>query len=395
MGNTFSTPSRPPSASASSVFNLSEPRRPRKGLSATLHAYPRRSIFAPDEDEPDDFTNTPHDGVLVGWTQTEQGFVIPQIRSLPTSIPLDDTIFNSPRPLPWVEREKRSRSPVPSARSIPRMRQFSIESMRSIRRELRVVNDSRPGSAWSLDEGRRELRVVNGSRPASAGSLCEGRGNGRWSSIEDREYDSDSDSGSWHERPDVNVEDEVEYVQGEKQSLKRNDSAHDSGYSTMAADAMSDSTESIEPYGWEEAAGYISPNEAKLSCYSPTIKSPTLNTSFKSPPMSPALSTTMPQEVVQYLNDERQESAYISQILKKHPFDEWTEWRTTLTDLLMIPEEEEPQISSTPVMRPVTPPPPPSIPPEPRSPSRRKSLFNFAKVISTKNVLNKRKSVLW
>jgi hypothetical protein len=276
------------------------------------------------------------------------------------------------------------------------MRQFSVESMRSIRRELRVVNDSRPGSAMSMDEGRRELRVVNSSRPASAGSLYEGKRRPRWSRMEDHGYDSDSDSDSesWLERPDM--EEQLECVPEEKQGLKRNDSAHDSGYSTIAADAMSDSTESIEPFGYEEAAGYVSPNEAEPSCYSPTIKSPTLKTSITSPPMSPALSSIIPQEIVQYFNEERQESAYISQILKKNPFDEWAEWRTTVTDLLMIPEEEESQIPSTPITRQVVTPPPPPIPTEtPRSPSRRKSLFNFAKVISSKNVLNKRKSVLW
>ena len=392
MGNTFSTQTQLTATPASSLFNYSEPKRPRRNASRRLSAYPRRSIFPPDENEPDDFTDSRHDGVLVGWTRTEQGFVIPQIRSLPTSIPLDDTIFNSPRPLPWLEQEKRSRSPVPSARSIPRMRQFSVESMRSIRRELRVVNDSRPGSAMSMEEGKRELHVVNPSRPASAGSVYEGRRHSRWARMEDHGYDSDSDSepDSWQERPDV--EEQFHYVQ-EQKSLQRHDSTHDSGYSTMAADALSDSTVSFEPYGWEEAAGYASPSEAEPSYYSPTIT--TFKPSLHSPPLSPTLSTNMPQEVIQYLNDERQESAYISQILKKHPFDEWEEWRTTVTNLLMIPEEEEPQIPSTPITRPITPPPPPIPSETPRSPSRRKSIFNFAKVISPKNVLNKRKSVLW
>lgn len=242
-----------------------------------------------------------------------------------------------------------------------------------------------------MEEGRRELHVVNPSRPASAGSVYEGRRHSRWARMEDHGYDSDTESepDSWQERPDV--EEQFHYVQ-EQKSLQRHDSTHDSGYSTMAADALSDSTVSFEPFGWEEAAGYASPSEAEPSYYSPTIT--TFKPSLHSPPLSPALSTNMPQEVIQYLNDERQESAYISQILKKHPFDEWEEWRTTVTNLLMIPEEEEPQIPSTPITRPVTPPPP--IPSEtPRSPSRRKSIFNFAKVISPKNVLNKRKSVLW
>ena len=321
--------------------------------------------------------------------------MIPQIRSLPTSTPLDDTIFNAPRPLPWVEREKRARSPVPSARSIPRMRQFSIESLRGIRRELRVVNDSRPGTPMSWEEERRELRVVNNSRPASAGSLCGGRRGRQWSKLQDCGYDSDSDSDSESGQARPDLQEHSERVEGERQSLKRNDSAHDSGYSTMAADAMSDSTESIEPYGWEDAAGYVSPSEADPSCYSPTIKSPSFNVSLKSPPMSPSLSTTMPQEVIQYLDEERQESAYISQILKKHPFDEWSEWRTTVTNLLMIPEEDEPPIQSDIMQRPETPPPLPVSTESPRSPSRRKSLFNFAKVIQSKTALNKRKSVLW
>src|SRR5205814_7182653 len=132
MGIIQSLPTSPQTP-ASSKFLTNYPtvrQRIRKSLPPPPNGYPRRSIFADDELEPDDFcATTPHDGVLLGWTRTEQGFIIPQIRSIPLGTPLDDTIFNSPR-LPWVERT-RSRSPAPSARSIPRMRQFSIESLRS------------------------------------------------------------------------------------------------------------------------------------------------------------------------------------------------------------------------------------------------------------------------
>jgi hypothetical protein len=302
----------------------------------------------------------------MGWTRTEQGFVIPQIRSLPQSTPLDENIFSlddpilsSPR-LPWVER--RSRSPAPSARSIPRMRQFSIESFRDMKRELRVVNDSRPPTATSVDGGRSPLK---------------------WSHDSDMEEDyDDSDSGSfsWQAIPDRDGG--FEGVRGERQSLKRYNSTNDSGYSTMAyTDAWSCSDDTDEPYWWEEAAGYQTAMQS-FESIQPT------------PHTTPTISTIMPPEEVKYLYDERQESAYISKLLRNHPFDEWTEWRTAVTNLLMIPEEEE--IQTPPPVPPKTPktPPPTATPTEtPRSPTRRKSLFNFT--ISTKNVLNKRKSLLW
>src|SRR6266496_230590 len=104
MGNTSSIPSTPsstpPQTPASSTFLTNNPRlrqRIRKPLPPPPTAYLRRSIFAADELEPDDFCTSPHDAVLLGWTRTEQGFVIPQIRSLPMATPLDDTIFNTPR----------------------------------------------------------------------------------------------------------------------------------------------------------------------------------------------------------------------------------------------------------------------------------------------------------
>ena len=90
------------------------------------------------------------------------------------------------------------------------------------------------------------------------------------------------------------------------------------------------------------------------------------------------------------LHEERQETAYISNLLRNQPFDEWAEWRTNVTKLLMIPEEEEVQ------HRPVTPmnSHQDSVQTAQRSPGRRKSLFNFAKA-TTKAVLSKRRSVIW
>jgi hypothetical protein len=353
MGNTSSTPftatnTSLPQTPASSFFNLTNPQPPRQRIRKPLPpppvAYQRRSIFQEDEDEPDDFcTNTPHEAVLLGWTRTEQGFVIPQIRSIPFATPLDDTIFNSPR-LPWVERS-RSRSPVPSARSIPRMRQFSIESLRSCaRRELRVVNTSRPNSVKSMERMSEETDVEGAD-------------------------DNDSDAGSfdWQAFPDPI--DEFQDYEGEthclSSSLKRGNSTNDSGYSTMAGDTGSCSSVSEDPWWWEEAAGY---STTSLDL--------------------PASSILTSEDGGQYLHEERQESAYLSNLLRSQPFDEWTEWRTNVTKLLMIPEEEEMQ------QRPTTPINQKEKPPAPRSPSRRKSLFSFAKV-TTNIVLNKRRSVIW
>jgi len=165
MGNTSSSEqsssSAPPSTPASSFFNLANPptRHRRKSSTQGQVAYPRRSIFANDEDEPDDFCTSPRDAVLLGWTRTEAGIIIPQIRSFAMPTPLDDTIFNSPR-LPWVEAGKRrAQSPVPSARSIRMMRQFSIESFPSVvrKRELRVMNASRPTSMEFCYEGEEDM----------------------------------------------------------------------------------------------------------------------------------------------------------------------------------------------------------------------------------------------
>src|SRR5271163_1949331 len=154
MGNTSSTPDSPPlsettSTSTSSLFT-SLPVPAAKLRRQSTHpplpsAFPqRRSFFPPDEHEPDDLIpiTSPHENILLGWTRTETGLIIPQIRNIPLITPLDDTIFNSPR-LPWVHvgegiggraRGTRSRSPVGSVTSIPRMRQFSIESLRSVPR---------------------------------------------------------------------------------------------------------------------------------------------------------------------------------------------------------------------------------------------------------------------
>ena len=350
MGNISSSEpssSPPPSTPASSFFNLANPqvRHRRKSSNPGQVAYPRRSIFANDEDEPDDFFHSPRDSVLLGWTRTEAGIVIPQIRSFAMPTPLDDTIFNSPR-LPWVEK-RRAQSPVPSARSIRVMRQFSIESFPSVRkRELRVVNVSRPTTSMSMERGG---------------------------------VDSDDESVDWEEfQQPVAMEpyrgDENECEETLRSiSLKRGNSTNDSGYSTMVPDTASCDSSSIseDPWWWEEAAGY--------------------STHIYDDPAGRIHATT--DDAIHYLHEERQESAYLSTLLRSRPFDEWSEWRTNLTQLLMIPEEEEsPAHHNT---RPVTP-----VnnhvnkSDTSRSPTRRRSLFNLAKV--TKNiVLSKRKSLLW
>ena len=219
------------------------------------------------------------------------------------------------------------------------MRQFSIESLRSSR--------------------RRELRVVNVSTPTTTMSF--GKGFGDESDIEDIDDPSDSDSFDWQAFPDPidgfrSNEDEDNCFAS---SLKRGNSTNDSGYSTMAADTGSCSSVSEDPWWWEEAAGY--------------------STNFYDD-----------SDAIQYLHEERQETAYLSNLLRTQPFDEWTEWRTNVTKLLMIPEEEEVH------PRPVTPinPSKDYVQAAPRSPGRRKSLFNFAKA-TTKIVLRKRRSVLW
>ena len=315
---------------------------PREHQQSSPAPYPRRSIFAPDEHEPDDFT--PHEGVLLGWTRTEHGVIIPQIRSLPLGTPLDfdDTIFNASPRLPWMEH--RSRSPVPSARSIPRLRQISVGSLRSMRRrELRVVNVSRPPTpATSIDSAYEdEEEELLGSKPVRQ-------------------------SFDWDAFP-ARVEEYVlspgEECAGDV-TLKRGNSTNDSGYSTLVADdTASCSTASEDPWWWEEAAGY-----KDTSSYEPLFSS---------------------RESVQYLEHQRQESAYLSSLLRSQPYDEWAEWRTTVTQLLMIPEEEEPAETKPPNTPASVDKPLPGVP---KSPSRRRSFFNFAK---KKITLEKRRSVLW
>ena len=210
----------------------------------------------------------------------------------------------------------------------------------------------------SLRSIRRELRVVNVSRPTSM-SFEKGSGDELDQDVDDP---SDSDSFDWQAFPDPigNFQGFGEEGHCLSSSLKRGNSTNDSGYSTMAADTGSCSSVSEDPWWWEEAAGY--------------------STNFLDD-----------SDAIQYLHEERQESAYLSSLLRSQPFDEWTEWRTNVTKLLMIPEEEEIQ------ERPVTP-----INSNqddvqktaPRSPGRRRSLFNFAKA-TTKVVLSKRRSVLW
>ena len=356
MGNISSSEqpssSPPPSTPASSFFNLANPpvrHRRKSSIPQGQVAYPRRSIFAPDEDEPDDFCQSPHDAVLLGWTRTEAGIIIPQIRSFAMPTPLDDTIFNSPR-LPWVEK-RRAQSPVPSARSIRIMRQFSIESFPSVRkRELRVVNVSRPTTAWSMER--------------------------RFDELEEEGMDSDEDSMGWeglHRSKTMEryLSDDEE-CQGTltSMSLKRGNSTNDSGYSTMVPDTASCSSSDIseDPWWWEEAAGY------STSIYDDVVYTAQSN-----------------EDATDYLHEERQETANLSTLIHSDPFDEWTEWRTNVTRLLMIPEEDESANSQ----RPITPVNTIVDPKETtRSPTRRRSLFNFAKV--TKNIgLSKRKSVLW
>lgn len=356
MGNISSSepssPSPPPSTPASSLFNIAVvPARHRRKSSVPQSqvAYPRRSIFAHDEDEPDDFCQSPRDAVLLGWTRTEAGIIIPQIRSFAMPTPLDDTIFNSPR-LPWVEK-RRAHSPAPSARSIRMMRQFSIESFPSVRkRKLRVVNVSRPTTGRSMERRFDEV---------------------------DEGVDSDGESVDWEElqrskplRQYTSDDEECDETL-RSTSLKRGNSTNDSGYSTMVPDTAScDSSDiSEDPWWWEEAAGY------STNIYDDEI----IYTEHST------------EEPTHYLHEERQETAYLSTLLRSNASDEWAEWSTNVTRLLMIPEEDESPNSQ----RPATPVNTIVDPTEtPRSPTRRRSLFNFAKV--TKNIaLSKRKSLLW
>ena len=351
----FSLPiSTIPQTPASSFFtNISVPHTKRRirrsnpprnnNSPPTPHAYPRRSIFAPDEHEPDDFTPQ-QEAVLLGWTRTEHGVVIPQIRSLPLGTPLDfdDTILDASPQLPWME--SRSRSPVPSARSIPRLRQFSVESLRSMRkRELRVVNVSRPPTpATSIESAYED----DEEEPP----ICRARQQSfEWDAFAAPNEDVFPDSPADECPGDV--------------SLKRGNSTNDSGYSTLVADdTASCSTASEDPWWWEEAAGYKDTSDLQDSAF-------------------------ITQQSVQYLEHQRKESAYISTLLRSQPFDEWTEWRTNVTQLLMIPEEEEAESKLPITPRSADKP----LPQVPKSPSRRRSFFNFAKNVK----LEKRRSVLW
>jgi hypothetical protein len=343
MGNTSSAlANEPPATPASSLFALSQPRRKSTVPPTAQNLYPRRSIFAEDEDEPDDLCSTPHDAVLLGWTRTEQGIIIPQIRSIPLGRPLDDTIFNSPRLTPWVEKSTRSRSPVPSARSIHRIRQFSVESLRSaIKGELRVVNVSRPNTPDSMEE------CLTPKFELEHHEILE--------ETEDELEMDELETTEYYAREEPKLE---------SVTLKRGNSTNDSGYSTMAADTGSCSDVSEDPWWWEESAGY-SPNMFEFGD-SYTEDDVSISSSY-------------------YLHEERQESAYISNLLRSQPFDEWSEWRANVTNLLMIPEEDE--IESRP-LTPVTTLPQHTSP----SPVRRRSFFNFKK---TKLLLRKRQSVLW
>jgi hypothetical protein len=184
--------------------------------------------------------------------------------------------------------------------------------------------------------------------------------------VEELDHDSDVDSFDWNafSHPTDGFHSYGEQGQDLSSKLKRGNSTNDSGYSTMAADTGSCSDESEDPWWWEEAAGYSA-------------------TSYEVPNKG-----FISEEGSQYLHEERQESAYLSNLLRSQPFDEWTEWRMNLTKLLVIPEEDESQ------QRPVTPVNTIQQQETPRSPGRRRSLFNFAK-FTTRIVLNKRKSLLW
>src|SRR5579862_1836366 len=413
MGNSTSVQTReapPPPTPASSFFNLTTNpptrQRTRKRASQPHSAFPRQSIFHPDEDEPDDFAESP--SVLLGWTRTEQGVVIPQIRSIPIASPLDDTIFNSPR-LPWVER--RSGSPAPSARSIPRMRQFSIESLRSTtKRELRVVNHSRPATATSLPNRRFSVILADEAEDEDESEY-------------EVEYESRAPSFEWQAKEVIN---ESQQSGVEKQPLKRFNSTNDSGYSSMNPDTGSETDGSVDPWWWEEAAGYT------ISSSDPQVNKSlilTLSTQAQSATKSPSPPSTIRQhhhrnssltpsvfstsssstktrtcstklttpseptpQALQYLYSERQESFHISTLLRNHPIDEWSEWSEKVTNLLMIPEEvDNLERSDTPPQTPRAPIVPAIIQQieTPRSPTRRKSLFNFARV--AKMGLSKRK----
>ena len=141
----------------------------------------------------------------------------------------------------------------------------------------------------------------------------------------------------------------------------------------MAADTGSCSDDSEDPWWWEEAAGYSTMGDDV--CTTPIYASETSD------------------DAIHYLHGERVESTYLSNLLRANPSDEWAEWRTTVTKMLMIPEEGEPQDMS----RPVTPVNTiaEDAPSASRSPTRRRSLFNFSSITKKADFLTKRKSVLW
>jgi hypothetical protein len=286
------------------------------------------------------------------------------------------------------------------------MRQFSIESLRSTVR-------------------RGQLRVVNASRPTTPTSVPGQRMSLVLSEDDESEYEMPFEQMEatlkW-ESPEVSQTQE----NGEKQPLKRYNSTNDSGYSSMNPDTASDTDESVDPLWWEEAAGYTtSPIEDQtpatpsaetfsttqedslFSAIRPHSRTISLSTSVLSASTSSSktrvISTKLVEtsdpdaETLQYLYSQRQESFQLSTLLRNYPTDEWTEWREKVTNLLMIPEEDGPDLQKPLPPVPHTPPPSTPIPREQpeqtRSPTRRRSFFNFAKV--SKIGISKRKSVLW
>lgn len=269
-------------------------------------------------------------------------------------------------------RGTRSRSPVGSVTSIPRMRQFSIESLRSVpRRELRVVNTSSPPERSRLVEQEIESDFEEMEEEES-----------RCQSVEDCE----KEAGGWREdglySPIQFASGDEEEEEGEATGnvdLRRGNSTNDSGYSSYHPDSDTASDDEI-PAGWEEAAGYTTTTTTHKQFSKATISHISLDPS---------------QDAIHYLHSERQESSYISNLLRSHPFDEWSEWRMSVTKLLKIPEEEPLTTETTgPHTPPQTPTAQNTTAETQKSPSRRRSLFNFAK-LREKTPLLKRKSVLW
>ena len=162
--------------------------------------------------------------------------------------------------------------------------------------------------------------------------------------------------------------------------LKRGNSTNDSGYSSYHPDSDTASDDEI-PLGWEESAGYNTTTIDDKHLTNTTVSHISLDPS---------------QDAIHYLHSERQESSYISNLLRSHPFDEWSEWRKSVTKLLMIPEEDSLLQSPHPVTPPQTPTASGKLATETqKSPSRRRSLFNFSRLKDLRAPLLKRKSVLW